>query len=320
MTLTRRSLLLGAAATGICTPLAGFAAGPRAIGGHAFGSYWRMVAPDVDVAVVTQAIDAVITRTNDAMSPYLAASELTLFNQTESVDWVPLSADLAIVMHEALATAEASNGVFDPTVGPIVGRYGFGPMRGTRIGGVGDLELRRRALRKAKPGLSIDLCGIAKGWALDRIAEVLDTLGAQSYLVELGGEAYVRGRSRWDRDWRVAVDGTNVALGLRDQAVATSGILSQGYRIGAQRYGHIIDPRIEAPATGDLLSVSVIAPTGIQADAWATALFAQGTDAAIVTAEAQELAAVLILKDGSGTKAVATDRARPNLVNWRDHG
>ncbi|MDJ0826689.1 MAG: FAD:protein FMN transferase [Rhodobacter sp.] len=312
---TRRFLLQSAAAAGLGLALPLRVWGLASLGGHAFGSYWRVVAADeAALAGVADLVDAIVAETDAAMSPYRAKSELTRINRNSSTDWLPLSRGLNQVLRGAVAVATASGGAFDPTVGPIVGRYGFGPIRGLRVGDVGDLDLRGGTLRKGKPGLTLDLCGIAKGWALDRIVTALQGRGATGFLVELGGEVAARGRHPAGRPWRIAVDGTDRAVELTDRAVATSGDGVQAYGVGTNRYGHIIDPQRGLPATGDLASVSVIATEAMVADGWATALFALGTDAALGMAETQGLDTVLVVRDGAGYRILTTGGADRRLL------
>ncbi len=310
MHLSRRSLLAGAAAAGLVWALPHRASALPVYGGRAFGSYWRLVTGETGLpGGAAGDILAVIRDVDRAMSPWRAGSEISRINRAEGTDWLPLSEGLARVTRAALDLARASGGAFDPTVGPVVGRYGFGPIRGRRVGDAGDLGLRDGALRKGKAGLTLDLCGIAKGWALDRIVAALDARGVRDFLFELGGEVAARGAHPAGRPWRVAIDNAQAALALDRRAVATSGPLAQGYRVGARQYGHIIDPHRGAPASGELVSVSVIADTATGADGWATALYSAGPDAAQAMAEAQGLSAVLVIGDGAAGRIVTAGDA-----------
>src|SRR5690606_6238323 len=154
----------------------------------------------------------------------------------------------ADILAQSLAIAAASGGAFDPTVGPLVRRFGFGPIEGNADISCRDLRLEGRAAVKRGPGLSLDLCGIARGHALARRAAALDAGGLPSYRLDLGGEVLARGHHPRGRPWQVAVEPRrepsrrNVVLRLADQAVATSGNGVQSFRVGNRRLGHIIDP------------------------------------------------------------------------------
>lgn len=321
MTVPRRTFLKLAAAGTLASALPATAAPVAVTGGPAFGSYWRLVTARPPSPAVHGAIAAVIAETDALMSPYLDRSELTALNRADSTDWLPLSPETATVLAAARAVAQRTGGAFDPTLGPLTARYGFGPIAGRPGGGFAALDLRPGALRKHAPGVTLDLCGIAKGRALDRIAAALDALGTGAFLLELGGEVIARGRHPDDRPWRVAIDlpdpatGPQLALQLDDRAVATSADAPQGYAVGGRRYGHIIDPRSDRPATGTLASVTVLAATGMEADALATALMALGTEDAARLAEAEALDTLLLVRDGATLKPIATGGAARALVS-----
>lgn len=315
----RRSFLGASLALGASTALPARAAPVPVFGGAAFGSYWRVaLAQPADTAAIGRGIEQVVARIDDAMSPYRQTTELSRLNATDSTDWMPVSRGLASVLETGLDVARRTQGAFDPTVGGIVGRYGFGPITGARIGDASDLDLSGGALRRAKPGMTVDLCGIAKGDALDRIGAELTAMGVTDALIDLGGEVLALGQHPEGRAWRVAIEvpgaGLVRALQLTGLSVATSGDRPQGYVVGDRRYGHIIDPRRGRPATGDLASVSVIAPSAMRADALATSLFAAGAEAAVEMAEALGLDTVLLLRDGAGLKTVTTGKAQGWLL------
>lgn len=314
---TRRSFLTGAATTaGLFLAAPGRASTLQTIGGRAFGSYWRLVTGDRPAPVEARGWVAQIVEDVDAaLSPYRPASEICRLNRHDSGDWIALSAGMTTVLGAALTTAQFSGGAFDPTVGPVVGQFGFGPIRGHRTGDVGDLSLSDGRIRKANPGLTIDLCGIGKGWALDRMAARLDQAGITSYVLELGGEVLARGHHPEGRPWRIAIDGTDRALAPVNLAVATSGQMAQSYRLEDRQYGHIIDPFRNTPATGDLISVTVLSDAAMQADAWATALFSCGGSKALDLAETRGIDAVFVLSDGAGQKLLTTGaRARALMI------
>lgn len=274
------------------------------LSGRVFGTGWRLVTSDAaDMRAVAEGIGTVFADVDRRFSPYRADSLISRFNaQGQGSDL--RDAPLARVTRAALDIADQSGGAFDPTVGPLVARWGFGPIR---EGGAPDwrgIAAEGDRLGKAHADLTLDLCGIAKGWALDEAMRHLRQLGLRNVLFDLGGELAALGTHPSGRSWQVAVEGTEPVRALRltpDRAVATSGIAAQSYRLGAHSYGHIIDPRHAAPAQGRLRAVSVVAGNAMTADGWATALFAAGDRLGPEMAADLGLAA-LFLSDGLDTQ------------------
>jgi len=182
-----------------------------------------------------------------------------------------------------------------------------------QLGKIGHTKFDARndpaAMRKARPDLHLDLCGIAKGFAVDRVAEYLEQNGASHYLVEIGGEMRVRGGSPYAGAWRIGVEkpvpgrrAIQRVVRLNDAAIATSGDYRIFFESGGARYTHIIDPRTGLPVTHNLASVTVVAPTTMAADAWSTALMVLGPDHGLRLAEHLELAALFIVKTDGGLR------------------
>jgi thiamine biosynthesis lipoprotein len=323
MTLTRRDLLIGAggmaAAAGL--PTTAWAA-TQAVEGPAFGSYWRVVLPsDADAAAVRPVVQAVIATVDDAMSPYREASELSRFNSAPAGEWFPLSAHCTAVAAEGLRIATLTDGAFDPTVGGIVGRYGFGPIHSEVPAAYRDLMVQNGALKKAKAGVTFDPCGIGKGYALDLLAAEIHGLGIDSFMIEIGGDVLTRGVHPDGRPWQIGIEqpgGQALAfqriVRLEGDALATSGDAANSYDLAGHRFSHIIDPRTARPVGGDLASVSVVASTGMTADALATALFAMGAGAGTEFARQQGLAALFLLRTDAGLTEIKTPLLAPYIL------
>ena len=281
-----------------------------------------------EVAALLDGIDA-------SMSTYAPDSELSRFNASTDTDWVRLSAPTSRVLGTALETSAASGGAFDVTVGPLVNLWGFGPGKRTdhapavrdisraleRVGHA-NLELAADgSVRKRRADLYVDLSGIAKGHATDRVADHLLGLGHESYLVEIGGELRARGRKPDGTPWRVAIERPSAGrravyrvVSLEDAAIATSGDYRNFFDEGGRRYSHSIDPRTGRPVEHDLASVSVIAPTTMEADAWSTALMIAGPRRALELAGEHALAAHLVVKSAAGLEELHTDAFARHIV------
>jgi thiamine biosynthesis lipoprotein len=259
------------------------------------------------------AVRSTLERVDALMSTYREDSELERFNRHRGTAWVAVSAETAYVAQAARDLAVQSQGAFDPTIGPLVRLWGFGPESPARVpplpdrvatvrSAVGFRHLHVRemppALRKDRAELGLDLSGIAKGYAIDAIAEHLLEMGAANFLVEIGGEIRAKGVSPRGDIWIVEVEdpfphpaGLPALVELRDVAIATSGLYRNFAVREGKRLSHIVDPRSGAPVAGELISVSVIASSAMLADGWATALLVAGSNAGWETATREQLAA-----------------------------
>ncbi len=305
-----RRTALGLIGAAFAVPGAAFAGSLEVLSGTAFGTSWRMVAPSGSgVAQLKPRIDALFAAVDRQLSPWRSDSAISLFNAgpagAQATD--PAVVEVTIA---ALEIASQSQGAFDPTVGPLVARWGFGPIDG---GGAPDwraLSVGPRDVSKARADLTLDLCGIAKGWALDKAAALTRDAGFDDFLFELGGEFIARGQHPEGRAWRVAVEAplsAPPALHLpAGAAVATSGVQAQSYTRNGRTYSHIIDPAAQAPAAGKLRSVTVVAQTAMIADGWATALCAAGDAAGPDLARTHDIAALFLIEAPSGMRQVQT--------------
>ncbi len=321
MAVTRRQLLAGAAALLAAPRLARAASPVQVLGGPAFGSSWRVVAPAAaESGAVRAAVEAVIADVDATMSPYRADADLARFNRASPGEFGPVADEVCVVAAEALAVHGMTGGAFDPTVGPMVRRMGFGPIEGA-AGPAKAIEVGARTLAKHRPGLTLDLCGIAKGRALDRIAAALRGLGVEA-LIELGGEVRGLGTHPEGRDWQVAVERPLagpfaaqriVAPGAR--ALATSGHVANGFAARGRALSHLIDPRTGRPADQSVLSVTVLASAAMRADALATALCVMGAEAGPAFAEGAGVAALFLLRGAYEPHEIMTgDFARAVLA------
>ncbi len=278
--------------------------------------------PGLERQHLQTAIDRELERVNDLMSTYRESSELSRFNRSRSKNWFAVSPALALLVEEAQQTSEASGGAFDATVGPLVNLWGFGPGGGhdslpsdvqiaEAQARVGHEKLRVRtdpaALRKSEPALHLDLSAIAKGYGVDRIAELLDEAGVHNYLVEIGGELRGRGYNGRGQPWRIAVERpapgvreVYSVVELRGGAMATSGDYRNFFEADGKLYSHTIDPRTGRPVNHRLASVTVLAPTAARADALATAFLVLGPETGLALAESLRTAALFILRTPDG--------------------
>lgn len=300
---TRRRAL-GLLAGAFVLPRFAWGQGTQGLSGVAFGTEWSLVAAQGrDLAPLRPAIEALFARIDEKLSPWRKDSVISAFNDPQGQGRTRDPA-MVTVATSALEIARRSEGAFDPTVGPLVARWGFGPIadggppdwRGIRIG--------QGAVTKTRADLTLDLCGIAKGWALDLVADLVEDAGHSDFLFDLGGELTAKGTHPSGRDWRVAVDPVDAVSSpaiLRlpaGAAVATSGTGEQGYVLNGTLYSHVINPAVRHPMQGTLRSVSVVATDAMTADGWATALLAAGDMRGPEIAQVQDMAALFVFADG----------------------
>ncbi len=263
-------------------------------------------------------VDTLLAEINHTMSTYDQESELSRFNRLRTTDWVPASSSLRAVLKTALEIGAQSEGAFDITVGPLVNLWGFGPeVHSDRIPLDRDIAAARArsgldkitlsetqpAIRKHRPDVFLDLSGIAKGYGVDRVAELMTARGIEHYMVEIGGEIRVRGLKERDTPWRIAIEkplsgerSVHTMLALSDIALATSGNYRNFFEIAGRRYSHTIDPTTGWPVDHHLVSVTVLAETSMRADAWATAFQVLGPERGMAIAERINLPVLFVIE------------------------
>lgn len=176
-----------------------------------------------------------------------------------------------------------------------------------------EVEAEARQARRLRD-VFVDLSGVAKGHATDRVAAYLDRQGLEHYLVNLGGEIKVSGyRDAESTPWRIGIevprDGQPEArhvLALERIAVATSGDYRNYFEADGQRYSHTLDPRTGRPITHRLASATVVHPSDAWADAWATALLVLGEDDGMALARERGLAVLMLVREGEGWTSLAS--------------
>ncbi|MEM9257067.1 MAG: FAD:protein FMN transferase [Pseudomonadota bacterium] len=306
--------------------------------GPTMGTIWHVTyvsgTATVSEREIAEGISQQLEAVNSSMSTYRDGSEINRINAAPEGDWIALSPSFAAVLSTALAVGSASRGAYDVTVGPLVDLWGFGPEGAVTevpgddsiramLGRIGhdQLEFEAAGQRLRKRGaLELDFSSLAKGYGVDRISDWLLAQGVGRFLVEVGGEIRTAGLSGRGDLWRVAIEqpeagARNVAatVALRDLALATSGDYRNFFTVDGVQYSHTIDPRSGYPIDHPLVSVTVAHPSGMFADAWATALLALGEEAEAV-ALAQALAVYFIHRSDEGYEHSYTPEFAPLLV------
>ena len=302
-------------------------------GGSTMGTSYNVkfadISENVDPNVLAREVDAVLQSVNQRMSTYLADSELSQFNAAEPGQWTTLSDHTLKVVRESRRLHTVTGRAFDPTIGPLVDLWGFGPEGGPdqvptekdiaatikTIGFDGvELHSEQPKIRKHASGVGMDFSGVAKGYAVDLVAQHLERSGVDNYLVEVGGELRSNGTSPNGRPWRVGIEkpvpgsrDIQQVVELQGRAMATSGNYRIFFEQNGRRYSHIVDPTTGRPVDHDLASVTVIAPTTLEADALSTAMLVLGPEKGMALAAERDIAAYFIAgSEGSFRETAST--------------
>jgi len=265
-----------------------------------------------------QAIHATLARIIAQMSNWEAASDISRFNAAPVGQWMDLPADLLTVLRAGLDMARLSGGAFDPALGRMVDGWGFGP---AGLSGLSRLPRHTapwtaievadgRARRTAD--VTLDFSGIAKGFAVDALAQALRDLGAVDFLVEIGGELRGQGIRPDMQPWWVDIETPpglslpTLRVALCGLSVATSGDYRRFREEAGDRLSHSIDPATGAPIANGVASVTVLHDSTIGADAWATAITVLGHERGMALATLHGIAACLILRTATGGQEYMT--------------
>lgn len=294
-----------------------------ALSGETMGTTYSIklvhIPPDLSLVSLRRTVEARLETINQQMSTYRPESEISRFNRAAPDEWFSVSPALAHVVKEAMEIGNLTDGAYDITVGTLVRLWNFGPdpqwrkvpddeaiaaARATT--GYHQLEVRIHppALNKHLARMEIDLSSIAKGYAVDVLADMLIHQGIEDFMIEIGGEVRAGGQKADGTPWRIGIErpdpdrpGIHRVVALRDRALATSGDYRNYFEENGRRYSHILDPRTGRPLQHRLASVSVMERRCSRADALATALFVMGPESGYAFASSNGLAALFIVRD-----------------------
>lgn len=299
----------------------------HAFGGPTMGSTYEVkFVGDAQIADVRAAVAAELAAFDLAFSKWRADSEITRCNRAPAGEPFAASPLFCAVLARALAVAAATDGAFDPTVGPLLSIY-------RRAKADPDAALDEKALDaaradvdyhlvavrdgtvvRARAGVQIDLDGLVAGACLDAIAARLDAMKVPGYYLQITGEVLCRGEKAPGQPWQIGVvdpradlTGSNAAMAvipLRDRSLCTSGDYRNGFLARGRHVHHVFDPRTGRSTDNGLVSVSVLADEGVVADALGTAFLVlgeQGTRKALAAmADGRKVGVLMIRADAQG--------------------
>ncbi|NMB46889.1 MAG: FAD:protein FMN transferase [Firmicutes bacterium] len=251
------------------------------------------------------------------MSRTLEGSQIYEINRQAGQDWVTVSTDTFQVIQTALQYAKLTDGLFDPTVAPLVDLWGIGTShahipeakalqdaRALIDYRAVELDTKAKRVRLPSPGMGLDLGGIAKGYAADTTTKLLRSQGVKSGFLSLGGNVSVIGSKPDGSPWRIGIQdpfaprGTHAAvLEVKDTSIVTSGPYERYFMRNNKRYHHILDPTTGFPVENGLASVSIVTPCSMTADALSTGVFLLGRERGLALLEELEGVEGLLITD-----------------------
>ena len=291
--------------------------------GGALGTSYSILCYGVTDLDVQSQIDSVFSVVNQSMSTYIPSSDISRINEGDTI--LEVDAMFREVFELSQRVHSETDGYFDPTVGVLVDAWGFGPgalqvLDSVKVDsllhfvGLENVTLEAdNRIRKAKQGIRLDFNAIAKGYAIDRLAAMLDDEGMSDYLVEVGGEVVTKGIHRQkEKEWTVGIDDPQVEFGRRiklairvkDRAMASSGNYRK-FRIDSitgEKFVHTIDPKSGFTKNSNVLSATVLAKSCAEADAYATSFMAMPLSASLeMIRQGEDLDVYLIYLNSEGT-------------------
>lgn len=277
---------------------------------------------NIDAQALSKAFEQRLKQLNQNLSTYIPDSDLMRLNQNHDGGCIAVKEDTFNVVKAALTIHQQSHGAFDPGLGPLIELWGFDAKQtDDQIPAQSDIEAvlssltfgqttldsSNRCIKKGAPELFINLSAIAKGYAVDELAKMIEQQGINDYMVEIGGEVKVLGLSPRGTPWNIAIESPLNTHGVVQKVinpdimgVATSGDYRNYFEKDGRRYSHTIDPTTGFPITHSLTSVTVIAPSAMAADGWSTAMMVLGEEKAMMLAKEHKLAAFFITKTNEG--------------------
>ncbi len=276
-------------------------------------------------------IDQILKAFNQSLSTYIPTSEISRLNSNGNLQYE--SRYFFPVLEASKEVFKITDGAYDPSVGSLVKAWGFGPNKEIpeldstivdslrALSGFENVTFNKDSVSLA-PNFQLDFSAIAKGYAVDLVAELLQNSGFNNYLVEIGGEVRCNGENEKGETWSLGVENPLVSINeqqilaivrLRNQALATSGNYRNYYEKDGKTYAHIIDPRTGYNARHNLLSASVFANSCMLADAYATAFMVLGLDNSMkIVKDQKDLDAILVYQTQDGVlKSYVSDGIKP---------
>lgn len=304
--------------------------------GRIHGTYYTATYQQPQGKDLQQQLEQRMREFEQSLSTFVPTSVISRINQNDTSVRTDYYFETMYAM--AVQVSEKTDGAFDITVAPLVNAWGFGFGNRERNEqpdvaqilpyiGYKKIKLENHRLLKDDYRTMLDASAIAKGYSSDIMAQLLEENGCKNYMIEIGGEIACKGKNPNGKNWTIGIDAPiddmataqrelQAIVAITDVGLATSGNYRQFYYMGDKKYSHTIDPRTGYPVNHSLLSVTVIAPSCMQADAYATAFMVLGKDKALQVCESVSgMDCLLIFADENGeNQLVYTDGFEKYLV------
>ncbi len=290
------------------------------INGQTMGTTYivKIASTKVNTLALKAKINKSLKEVNRQMSTYILTSEISKVNNSLKGEYIKISPWFKKVLAYSLNVAKSTDGSYDPTLGPLVNLWGFGPSGYKKVPGKKEIQkalavVGYQRLSLVKDGekyfvkkdldkVYVDLSSLAKGFGVDVLSDLLVKEGYKDYLVEIGGELRASGKKN-KKNWQIAIEKPNldlrtfqVSLPLKNMSIATSGSYRNFFLSGKKNYSHILNVKTGKPIKDKLISVSVLNKECMKADALATALMSLGFEKAKKYALNNKLAVYFIFK------------------------
>ncbi len=297
---------------------------PVRIEGQAQGTTYHITYFDEKNRDFQPDIEKILAEFDQSVSTYLPTSIISRINSNQKK--VVVDKYFIACFNKAKEIWKNTEGAFDPTVYPLVNAWGFGPGKKQKIEkaiidsilkfvGFDLIELKGNRVIKKDPRVCLDFNAFAQGYSVDVVADFLNSQNIHSYIVEIGGEVYAKGKKLNGENWTIGIEKPvdnqtsenplKAIVKLENMAIATSGNYRRFFMENGIRYGHHIDPKTGYPTKNNLLSASIFAKECISSDANATGVLVMGLEKAKIFLQAHpELQAYLIYSDDKGNYQV----------------
>ena len=297
--------------------------------GKAQGTYYSATYQQPEGKDLQSKIDSLFNDFDQSLSTYNPESIISRINRNDST--VQTDDNFESMFVEAQKVSEVTNGAFDITVAPLVKAWGFGfdPADRSKAPDVNKIlpfigyqkvKLENKKIIKTDPEIQLDASAIAQGLSADLIAKLFEKEGCKNYMIDIGGEIFCKGVNPSGKYWQIGVDKPvddpennnqelQTIISVSGVGLTTSGNYRQFYYQGGKKYAHTINTHTGYPVNHNLLSATVVAPTAMQADAFATAFMVLGVDSSLnLCQKIENMECYLIYSDEEGNyKTVMTE-------------